>query len=113
MSRFRWIAVLLLALVAASAAKAADVAPHLVGMAQSIVQQIDEADYASTADPQLQRRAAGIIRQSRLRSWAGAPLKIAVDPAKLAATLELDLALSEHRAAFDARVRGSRRIGRQ
>ncbi len=107
MSSFRWIAVLLLVLVAASAAKAADVAPHLVGMAQSIVQQIDEADYVSTGDLQLQRRAADIIRQSRLRSWAGFPPKITVDPARLAAVLGLDLALGEHRAAFD-RLLGAR-----
>lgn len=112
MSNFRWIAVLLLALVTASAGKAADVAPHLVGMAQSIVRQIDEADYASSGGPQLQRRAADIIRQSRLRSWAGAPPKIAVDPARLAAALGLNLALGEHRAALD-RLLGARSTAAQ
>ena len=112
MSYFRWIAVMLLALVTASAGKAADVAPHLVGMAQSIVRQIDEADYVSTGDPQLQRRAADIIRQSRLGSWAGSPPKIAVDPARLAAALGLDLAQGGNRAAFD-RLLGARSTAAQ
>ncbi len=112
MSNFRWIAVMLLALVAASAGKAADVAPHLVSMAQSIIQQIDEADYASTGGPQLQRRAADIIRQSRLGSWAGSPPKIAVDPARLAAALGLDLAQGGNRAAFD-RLLGARSMAAQ
>ncbi|MFZ5671531.1 MAG: hypothetical protein ACOZAM_01060 [Pseudomonadota bacterium] len=80
---------------------AADVPPHLVGMARSLLSQIDEADFAASGDPALARRIADIVRLTRLRSWAGSPPKISVDPAMLASPLGLDYSQDRHRAALE------------
>jgi hypothetical protein len=80
---------------------AADVPPHLVGMARSLISQIDEADFAASGDPALAQRTADIVRLTRLRSWAGSPPKIIADPAKLAAPLGLDYSQDGHRAALE------------
>ncbi len=82
-------------------ARAADVSPHLVGMARSLISQIDQTDFAASGDPALAQRTAEIVRLTRLRSWAGASPKIAVDPTKLAAPLGLDFSQDGHRAALE------------
>ena len=88
-------------LLSSGFARAADVPPHLVGMARSLISQIDETDFAASGDPALAQRVADIVRQTRLRSWAGAPPKIAADPARLAAPLGLDFSQDGHRAALE------------
>jgi hypothetical protein len=80
----------------------AEVQPHLVGMARSLISQIDEAQFAATGDPDLGEQVNDIIRETRLRSWAGKPPRIAVDRAALAQGLGLDLANDEHRQTLEA-----------
>jgi hypothetical protein len=82
-------------------ASAADVPPHLVGFAKSLVGQIDDADFAAAGDPALSKRAGEVLRRARLRSWAGSSPKTAVDPGKFAEPLGLDLTQEGHRAALD------------
>jgi hypothetical protein len=82
-------------------ASAADVPPHLVGFAKSLVGQIDDADFAAAGDPSLSKRAGEVLRRARLRSWAGSSPKTLVDPGKFAERLGLDLTQEGHRAALD------------
>jgi hypothetical protein len=112
MPKLSWIAVIFFVVAASGSVRAADVAPHLVGMAQSLVRQIEEADYASLGNSELRGRIADILRQSRLRSWAGSPPKIATDPAKLATVVGLTFGLVEHRSALD-QLLGSRSTAEQ
>lgn len=96
----RGLAVIICVLCWMGAAAAADVPPHLVGMARALLTKIDPDDFAKAGGPELSQQVQDHIRVTRLRSWAGKPPELNADPSQLAQSLGLDPESDETRAAL-------------
>jgi hypothetical protein len=78
-----------------SYAAAGEVVPeHLIGLTQSLVAQIKDADFPST---EIKGRANGIIARSHLKNWRGAEIAVADFSADVASLFELDYSRADHR----------------
>jgi len=98
--------------IAVTPAGAEPVPSILVGLTKSLLNDIDPEDFKGL-DGKIAERVNKMLRQARMRSWASAPTKIAVDRATLAAPLGLDPKKAEHLKALDAILAAENKQQRQ